>query len=64
MLAEEGRPFTQGITRFFIMVDVKVSKMSKLQGKVAKLDMWTKWLILAGLIEGGQDGQDVSGFSI
>ena len=42
----------------------KVAKMSKLWGKVSKLDMWTKWLILAGLVEGGQDGQDVLGFSI
>ena len=35
------------------------AKVSKLRGKVSKLDMWTKGLILAGLVEGGQDVQDV-----
>ncbi len=36
--------------------------MAKLRGKGAKLDMWMNGLILAGLVEGGQDGQVVSGF--
>ena len=38
--------------------------MSKSRGRVSKLDMLTNGLILAGLVEGGQDVQDVSGLSI
>ena len=43
----------------FHYVDIKVAKMAKSRGKVSKVDMLMKGLILAGLVEGGQDGQDV-----
>ena len=39
------------------------AKMSKLGGKVARLGMWRKWLILEGLVEGGQDVQVILNFS-
>ena len=45
-------------------MDGKVAKVAKLGGKVARLGMWRKWLILAGLVEGGQDGQVILSFSL
>ena len=38
-----------------------VLNMLKLEGKVLKLSMWMGALILAGLVQGAQDAQDVLG---
>ena len=38
-------------------------KVAKLGGKVSKLDMLIKWLILAGLLQGGQDVQVILHFT-
>ena len=43
---------------------IAIPAITRTGSQVSKLDRWRKWLILAGLVEGGQDVQDVSGLSI